>query len=580
MNVKLYCLLILFFMGGSAFAGAIIDSNSTSGRSAIQSSNVNYNDDLDNEILYKAINEVQNQIKQNPYDYSLNAVLIDLYLKTGQWEKAYEELSFLNNIKNQNKLDTSVVNNLETIQKRLKQTSKYDKNRSNILLNMAMISLITGDNTSVYKYLNAAARDIRNFTLFKNVLEKAADSSKNYENAVFICDAAIIQSPAKSDIRKLKAHYLVLLKKNDEAIEEYKSVIYINPKDNESKYELYKLLTEKNMPDKDLIKCFDKTGSNPESVYYDLGQILLENNDIYGAKKYTDILVKKYPENVNGYILMSEIYKKEGNLEEAYEALSKVRDKADSNESIAKYNVMLAKLSDEPLSEANSLMANGLYSQALEVLDSAGSQESLYVLLAKARANYFLSNKQAALEFLNRAMTFYPNNSDVYCAFGYIYLQEKDIESAQKYTDESLKINPNNRTARDLKDMVNKAEADKYVSRIVSSFESQNYTETMRLINEALSINPKDSILYYYKGLTYIAQNNYAASTAPFYKALELDKNTILPYFYLGIAFDNLSEPKNALMYYQKFVNLLPKEEYGESEKIDYAKVRIEKLKK
>ena len=37
------------------------------------------------------------------------------------------------------------------------------------------------------------------------------------------------------------------------------------------------------------------------------------------------------------------------------------------------------------------------------------------------------------LDLLNKAMTLYPNNSDVYCAFSYIYLQEKDIESSRKY---------------------------------------------------------------------------------------------------------------------------------------------------
>ena len=102
----------------------------------------------------------------------------------------------------------------------------------------------------------------------------------------------------------------------------------------------------------------------------------------------------------------------------------------------------------------------------------------------------------------------------------------------------------------------------------------------MRLINEALKINKKDSGLYYYQGLTYIAMNNYAAATAPLYKAIELDKNNNLAYFYLGLAFDNLSEPDNALAYYRKFIELLPKDDYGESEKLNYAKSRIEKLSK
>ena len=100
----------------------------------------------------------------------------------------------------------------------------------------------------------------------------------------------------------------------------------------------------------------------------------------------------------------------------------------------------------------------------------------------------------------------------------------------------------------------------------------------MRLIDEALTINKKDPNLYFYKALTYIAQNNYASSTASLYKCIELDKNNALAYFYLGTAFDNLSEHENALQNYQKFINLLPFDAYGESEKREYALERIKRL--
>ena len=108
--------------------------------------------------------------------------------------------------------------------------------------------------------------------------------------------------------------------------------------------------------------------------------------------------------------------------------------------------------------------------------------------------------------------------------------------------------------------------------------EQQNFNEAMRLVNEALAIDNKNSALFYNKGLIYIAMNNYAASTAPFYKAIELDKNNIKAYYYLGVAFDNLSEGQNALEYYKKFVENLPEDDYGESEILNNAKIRIEKL--
>ena len=276
--------------------------------------------------------------------------------------------------------------------------------------------------------------------------------------------------------------------------------------------------------------------------------------------------------------MLSEIYKKEGKLKESYEALNKVRDKADSSEAVSKYNVILAKMSDQPVQEANSLIAAGLYQQALEVLESA-DKDSLYVILTGARANYLLNKKGNTFDLLNKAMTLYPENSDVYCAFGYIYLQEKDVETARKYTNKSLKINPNNRTALDLQDMVNQAETDKEKNTIISMYESQNYTEAMSMIDEALKINKKDPDLYLYKALTYIAKNNYSASTASLYKCIELDRNNKMAYFYLATAFDNLSEPKNALQNYQTYVNLLRDDDYGESERKEYALSRIQKLK-
>lgn len=238
---------------------------------------------------------------------------------------------------------------------------------------------------------------------------------------------------------------------------------------------------------------------------------------------------------------------------------------------------MLAKLSDEPVREANSLIATGLYQQALDVLDSA-NQENLYVILSQVRANYMLSNRQKTMELLNKAMSLYPDDSDVYCAFGWIYLQEKEIDTARKYADGSLKLNPENKSAKELLDMVNKAEADTYKSRIVALYEAQNYVQAEKLVDEAVNINKKDANLYFYKALIYIAQNNYAAATAPLYMAIELDKTYAPSYFYLALSFDNLSEKQNALENYQKYLTLLKPDDYAETERKEYASSRINQL--
>lgn len=585
MKIKLMCFFIIFVAGTSAFASAIIDHRIKPSTSAIQSSNIelnraNYSEYFNSDTLMPAVKEIQNKIDKTPGDYSLYVSLVDLYIKMKRYDSAYEELTFLYNLSQQDKLNSQVLQQIDSLYKSYQKILKTNRNNYSLYLDMAVMAMILQDKNQADILIDKASSKIYDVKLFKNAVEKVIDYTQNYKLGSVLAARLKQKAPNDVEILKMQAKYLILQGNTTAAIEECRHIIAADPEDDETKYFLFKMLINQNKNEKEIINTIY---NNPENdkiqyAYSDISNILVKNNDIDNAKVFISSLLKAYPDNAEGYILLSDIYRKEGKLKESYELLEKGRDKVNSSEAVSKYNVLLAKLSDEPVNEANSLIANGLYNEALEVLASA-NQESLYVILTQARANYMLSEKQKSLELLNKAMTLFPNNSDVFCAFGYIYLKEKDIESARKYVNESLKINPDNKTALDLLDMVNKAEADKNINQIVVLFETQNYTEAMRLIDETIKVNPKDANLYYYKALTYIAQNNYAASTASLYKCIELDKNNALAYFYLGIAFDNLSEPKNALMYYQKFIELLPKDEFGESEKLEYANSRITKLK-
>ncbi len=584
MKYKVVILLCFFTFGNMVFSQSGIVQNRASFKpSAIQSTNMvfkdkNYSTFYSEDTLNAALTEIQNKIQLSPHNYSLYVSLVDLYTRTKQYEKAYKELVSLYKLSTEDKLSFNTKEELINLLNRLKNNVRYEKNKSPIYMDMAILSLIADDKEGAQDYIGYASKGLVNEDMLKDAFSLIFNPQESSQKALEVCNNIISRNPEDVQIRKLKAQYLTQINNKDAAIEEYSVISALSPNDKDVKYNLYKLLCDKNYSQKDIInKMYPENTKNYEKIYADMAEILLKNNNLPEAKNYALMLTEKFPKNEVGYMVLADICQKEGDLKSAYEALSKLRDTADSSDAVAKYNVMLAKLSDEPVREANSLIATGLYQQALDVLDSA-NPENLYVILSQVRANYMLSNRQKTMELLNKAMSLYPDDSDVYCAFGWVYLQEKEIDTARKYADGSLKLNPENKSAQELLDMVNKAEADTYKSKIVALYEAQNYVQADKLIDEAVKINKKDANLYFYKALIYIAQNNYAAATAPLYMAIELDKTYAPSYFYLALSFDNLSEKKNALENYQKYLTLLKPDDYSETERKEYASSRISQL--
>lgn len=580
MNLKLCCLIFVLIISCSySYASNIVKSYSTDGRSAIQSSDYLKSRTTKNTISdYEAVySELTSKIEQNPQNYVLYTDLIEFFIKNGKYEQAFEELDFLNNISAQGKLNSVSLNNLKSLKQLILKNVRYSQHKSSLYLNLAMVNLILNDISAAENAMIYAARKIENSDLFVATVNSVYNTTKNYEAGIVLTDNVLLQSPDNIPLRKLKALYLTQTENTDKASEEYIKILALNPDDKESIYNLYNILSSQKLTDKNLLKKMFSNKSAGEQNYYNLAEVLFEHNDIQGAQNYARQLIEKYPDNASGYLLLCEIYRKQGDLKEAYEVLQKARDKADDGQTVAKYNILLAKLSDQPVKEADSLMNNNMYEQALSVLQSADS-ENLYVILGMARANYFLDNKQTAFELLNKAMSFYPQNADVMYYFAFCFFMEKDYESARKYVNETLRLEPQHSYGLKLLDTLNKAESDKFMNDISSAFERQDYEAAMNFVDSAMNIYDKDATLYYYKALIYIAMNNYAAATAPLYKSLDLNEKNILCYFYLGIAFDNLSEKENALENYKKFVEKLPADDYGESEKLEYAKTRIEKL--
>lgn len=592
MKVKVYLLSAAILLSGLSCAFAYtyslekvpsgkIDRPVSKQTSSIIKSSINKDEDIADYNLI--IEELQNKIAQNPNDYSLFPPLIEAYLKTNKYEEAYFDLEYLNSLKNGQKLSQDVLYDLDKLRQKLAEKTKYMQNKTSLLINLALINLIFDRYTDAENCLKKAALRTTNHKLYLNALKLIIDTDGNYENGIILSNSYIennnLSDMTRKEIKKIKVYFYINLGQYEDALSEQISILQGTPNDSEALYSTYNLLIKcKASEDKILKTLFSENSKNKEQCYYDLYKLLIKQNNYEDANFYSTKLEKQYPKSLNAAFLKAENLIREGQLNKVPEVLNSVSDKLVRDEDIAAYNRLMALVSKAPDKEALRLFEQGYPNKALELLEDNNIPDTASILAFKARCCIELKRMQQALEYLNKALYLDSENLMVNLQFADYYFINGDYEVSRKYAEKALQMDSQNKSVLKLIDKLNEIEAAPYINQIATALESQNYKEASRLIGYALDIAPNSSILYYYQGLNYIAGNNYAASTGSLYKSLELDRSNILAYYYLGIAFDYLAEYENAYENYAKFLRLLPRDELGESEKIEHAKSRINKI--
>ena len=300
MKIKL-CFLIglLFAMENCTYANAVVEKKINPKRSAIQSSTY----DLKNiqhssyniNLLEPAIKELKERIKQEPTNYALTASLVDLYIKTNEYEKALDELIFLNKLNNQKRLNEETRTILNNIYKNRKISTQYTNNRTFLYSNMAMLALISGNSSEAKNYITKATTTGTNEETISNVLKEIYAKDDNPDEIINECNKIINKNPNAISARKLKAEILEHNKNIDLAIKEYATIIGLTPEDNETKYKLYKILKEKKYNEKDIVSViYSGRPIKIETAYYNLATILLENDEIEDASFYAEYLANNY----------------------------------------------------------------------------------------------------------------------------------------------------------------------------------------------------------------------------------------------------------------------------------------------
>ncbi len=397
----------------------------------------------------------------------------------------------------------------------------------------------------------------------------------------------------------------------DKAIEAYKNILTLHPDNYDVNYYLAQCYEEKQDTKKlalaqykklkeikpecanelnDKINELSRSSMNEEDIY---NYVRMYNNpdksyidELYNNawtahnKKEYDTAIRYYslvkqvdPERENVYENLALCYAYKKDYQKAQELLAQAKEKFPDNQSIQKLSSDIKADTDaEIVDNAYNAFNTGDYQKAIELYSSV--PETVDTLLGIAGAYQGLKQDENALIYYKKAFEKSPQNSDIAYSIGAIYANTQNYKEARNYFDKALKLNSDNKLAKEGLEDMNEVLSQNEVVEAVKFIEQKNYEEALTFLNNAISYNPKNPDAYYYKGSVYDAQSKSELAIENYKKSLEFNKDQDVTYYLIAIDYENLKNIKEALGYYKKFLAVYKTDdEYSQ-----YVKARIPEI--
>lgn len=208
-------------------------------------------------------------------------------------------------------------------------------------------------------------------------------------------------------------------------------------------------------------------------------------------------------------------------------------------------------------------------------------------------------NHQKAIEYINEAIRIEPEVAKHYSSRGYIYAGMGRLEESLSDHQKAIEISPNSHRVYSyrgasyvivekfelaLEDMQKavqlgaKSSTD-YHNRGVIHYNLQNYQKAILDLSKAIDLGPIDPLSLYYRGMSFSKSKQYQRAISDYvligrasgymeledYKSTLHDYHTIIDsdsfpeafvYNNMGVAYFNLNQPYDAILYYSKAIEL------------------------
>ncbi|MGL9718989.1 MAG: tetratricopeptide repeat protein [Wolbachia sp.] len=204
-------------------------------------------------------------------------------------------------------------------------------------------------------------------------------------------------------------------------------------------------------------------------------------------------------------------------------------------DNVAKYMKADEKYKDFDVIERKSDKFN------IKVIQNSGKSFSIQSILERAKDSFESGDNEAAISFLNQAITKFPYHKNALIGLGNIYYANKECEKAIEIYIRLLKEYPGN------------------------SYILENFLTIVSQYNPDLALSEMLKLYDIHKncapllanlGLIYMKKEDYIKAKEYMIAALSLDQNNIFYAYNLAVILDKLSDFKNAATFYLKLLNM------------------------
>lgn len=521
---------------------------------------------LGNDI--KAVEYYKKAVSVAPNDVKLRLDYAKMLDKLGQEDDAVEEYNYILSKTTDNK---DVLYSLERIYKKKLEDSPND---ASLTSNLGAIMQKQGNYDEALRYYSKAEYlDPSNVNTRINV-GTLYQQKGDYKTAIIAYDSILILYPDNIEANIYKAQSLAKLGNQKEAQEIFKKVLTKDPSNEFVQNELLTMVKENSTPAEFVDYLKKNNVSNANGVLYDYALDLHRNNKISDAIEIYNEVLKTDSNNPEVFVNLAIAYSQNKDLTKAMQTLETAKAKF-PNDSQIEDNIksINSQMTDQKLALAAEFYNNKDYQKAIdEYLTITPATSDIMLSVAGAYQN--MGDNDKAIEYYKKALDLAPTNSDIAYYISALYAEKEDIENAKLYAQKSLALNKTNKQAKELLDNINSSLSAQKLENAISLFDKEQYDESLTLLNEILSSNPKESYALYYRGMIYDTKKKYWDAINDYKKAISYNPDFPIINYLIGVDYDMLEKYKDAMSYYKSFTAT-----YSEDDDfLKYANTRINEL--